>query len=152
MQKERWLGKLIMAVDCINIVLVDDHKVVRESWKILLERNPRLKIVGEASNGQDAIELVEKLLPDILLVDINMSPANGFAVTQRIVESAPSVKIIGISVNNQSNYATQMLKLGAKGFLTKTSSLEEINRGIVEVYNGGKYICEEIRKNMPPSD
>lgn len=136
----------------IRIIIVDDHKLVREAWKILLENNPRFIVVAECENGLSAIEQAQKLLPDIMLVDINMSPLNGFAVTEKIMETNPSIRIIGLSVNNQPNYANRMLKLGARGYITKTSALEEIHHGILKVYNGEQYICEEVRRNMPPGE
>jgi len=135
----------------IRIILVDDHKIVRESWKLLLQHNPRFQVIADCDNGYDAVKHARDLVPDIMLVDINMSPLNGFAVTELVLEAAPSVKIIGLSVNNQPTYALKMVKLGAKGYLTKTSSLEEINHGIMEVQKGEHYICEEVKKHMAPS-
>jgi DNA-binding NarL/FixJ family response regulator len=141
-----------MSNEPIRIMLVDDHKIVRKSWKSLLENNPRFKVIADCDNGESAIELAEELIPDIMLVDINMSPLNGFAVTERIMETTPSIKIIGLSVNNQPKYAIRMVELGARGYLTKTSSLEEINHGIMEVHKGEFYICEEVTRNMPASE
>ncbi len=136
----------------IRIMLVDDHKIVRKSWKSLLENNPRFQVIADCDNGQSAIEQAEELIPDIMLVDINMSPLNGFSVTERIMETTPSIKVIGLSVNNQPKYAIRMVELGARGYLTKTSSLEEINHGIMEVHKGEFYICEEVTRNMPASE
>ncbi len=141
-----------MNTDPIRIILVDDHKIVRESWKALLENNPRLQVIADCGNGETAIQYAQELVPDIMLVDINMSPLNGFTVTERVLETTPSIKIIGLSVNNLPKYAIKMIELGAKGYLTKTSSLEEINRGIMQVYKGEFYICEEIRRYMPSSE
>ncbi|MEO7983674.1 MAG: response regulator transcription factor [Bacteroidota bacterium] len=135
--------------DPIRIMLVDDHKIVRKSWKSLLENNPRFQVVADCENGQEAIETAAELLPDIILVDINMTPLNGFAVAERVIEKSPSIKVIGLSVNNQPKYAAKMIGLGARGYLTKTSSLEEINHGILEVYRGQVYICKEVTKDMP---
>jgi two-component system invasion response regulator UvrY len=135
-----------MNIAPIRIILVDDHQLVRESWKMLLETNPRVLVIAEFEDGESAIEQAPKLLPDIMLVDINMSPVNGFTVTEKILEVSPSIKIIGLSVNNQPMYANKMLELGAKGYLTKTSTLEEVHHGILEVYNGKNYICEEVKK------
>ncbi len=135
----------------IRIILVDDHKLVRKSWKTLLENNPRFQVVADCDNGNSAIEQAEEFAPDIMLVDINMSPLNGFMVTERVLEKFPKVKIIGLSVNNQAKYANKMVALGARGYLTKTSPLEEINRGIMEVHNGNQYICEEVKRHMPPA-
>lgn len=129
----------------IRIILVDDHKLVRESWKVLLENNPLFKVIADCDNGYSAVEQTQKLLPDIVLVDINMSPINGFALTEKLRLVVPSIKVIGLSVNNQPKYATRMMELGAKGYITKTSSLEEIHRGISQVSNGGEFICDEIR-------
>lgn len=136
----------------IRIILVDDHKLVRESWKMLLSNNQMFEVIAECENGHVAIEQAKKLIPDIMLVDINMSPLNGFEVTERIMDKMPSIKIIGLSVNNQPKYASRMIELGAKGYLTKTSTAEEIKHGIIQVHNGELYICEEVRKNMPPSE
>jgi len=145
-------GKLIMSTLPIRIILVDDHKLVREAWKMLLANNPRIEIIAECENGQSAIDHAHALLPDIMLVDINMSPMNGFELTKELVETIPNIKIIALSVNNQPRYAEKMLDLGAKGYMTKTSSLEEINRGIMQVFEGDIYICNEVRKNMPSFD
>ena len=135
----------------IRIMLVDDHPLVRESWKLLLEHSPRFQIVADFSAGAEALEQLPSIKPDILLVDINMSPMDGFTVTKNAVSLQPELRIIGLSVHNQPKYATRLLQLGAKGFLTKTSSLEEITQGILAVYNGKVYICEEIKRNMPPA-
>ncbi len=131
--------------DPIRIILVDDHKLARESWSMLLDYDARFTIIKECENGPDAIQEVSRLKPDILLVDINMYPLNGFEVTQKVLEADPSMKIIGISVNNQPSYANKMLELGARGFVTKGSPFEEITHAIVEVHNGRNYVCNEIR-------
>ncbi len=141
-----------MRKEQIRIILVDDHKLVRQSWKMLLENNPRMEVVADCENGTTAIEQAQKLTPDIILVDINMSPDNGFVITEKLVQMMPSLKIIGLSANNQPKYASRMMELGARGYLTKTSSLEEINHGINEVNEGRFYICNEIKKHLPPSE
>jgi DNA-binding NarL/FixJ family response regulator len=126
--------------------------MVRESWKMLLENNPRFQVVADCDNGFAAIEFAKDLKPDIILVDINMTPLNGFNITEKIMELTSSVKIIGFSVSNKSRYATRMLELGAKGYLTKTSPLGEIHQGIIIVHEGEFYICEEIKKHMSHSE
>lgn len=132
----------------IRIILVDDHKIVRDSLKMMLHNNPRFQVIADCDNGSTAIEEAEKHMPEIMLVDINMSPMNGFDLTEKIKERFPSIHVIGMSANNQPNYAIQMLKLGAGGYLTKTSPPSEIIHGILEVYTGNKYVCEEIRKHV----
>jgi two-component system invasion response regulator UvrY len=132
----------------IRIMLVDDHRLVLESWKIILDNDPRFSIVAECENGAEAIRKAGESLPDIVLMDINMSPINGFEATEKILDSYPLIKIIGISINNQPGYANRIMKLGAKGFVTKGSSFEELAHAIMKVHQGSEYICEEIRKNM----
>lgn len=133
----------------IRIVLVDDHKLARESWSLLLGYDTRFTVVAECEKGEDAIREVAHLLPDIVLVDINMSPVNGFEVTRKLIEANPDTKIIGISVNNQPSYANRMLEIGAMGFITKGSPFEEVTHAIMEVKNGRRYICSEIKKMAP---
>ncbi|MBK5269717.1 MAG: response regulator transcription factor [Bacteroidia bacterium] len=133
----------------IRIIIVDDHALARESWKMVLERNPRLQVIALCDNGITAIEMAQQLIPDILLVDVNMYPVNGFAVTEKVTKANLGIKIIALSVNNQIYYVQRMLELGAKGYLTKTSPLEEVEEGILKVYAGEQYICDEIKKNLP---
>ena len=129
----------------IRIILVDDHKLARESWSLLLSHDGRFSVIKECADGHEAIESATILIPDVILVDINMHPLNGFEVTQRLLENNPAIKIIGISVNNQPSYANRMLELGAKGFVTKGSPFDEITQAIVDVHEGGSYVCSEIR-------
>lgn len=132
----------------IRIILVDDHKMARESWSMLLTYDGRFSVIKECSNGKEAIEQAAALIPDVMLVDINMSPINGFEVAQQVLRTNPSMKIIGISVNNQPSYANRMLEIGAKGFVTKGSPFDEITHAIAEVHKGENYICSEIKAMM----
>jgi DNA-binding NarL/FixJ family response regulator len=133
----------------ITIMLVDDHELLLESWKLLLENDDRFKVIAECNNGVDAIEQAQNLLPDIILMDMNMSPVNGFEATKTIMERNPLQKIIGVSANNYPRYATKFLSLGAKGFVTKTSAFNELKTAILKVNSGEIFICEEIRNKTP---
>jgi two-component system invasion response regulator UvrY len=133
----------------VRIILVDDHKLARESWSLLLGYDTRFSVIYECANGKEAIEKVRDLSPDIVLVDINMYPVNGFEVTQELLKDDPTTKIIGISVNNQPSYANRMMEIGAKGFITKGSPFEEVTHAIMEVQSGRTYICNEIKKMAP---
>jgi DNA-binding NarL/FixJ family response regulator len=139
----------------IRIMIVDDHKLVRETWKMLLQMHDSFEIVGECANGAEAIDQSQALKPDIILMDINMSPVNGFEATKKIIQLLPESRIIGLSVNNQVAYARKMLQLGAKGYVTKHSSPEEMIAAIIEVVKGNVYICKEIydkMKDKPPTE
>ncbi|MBL7737762.1 MAG: response regulator transcription factor [Chitinophagaceae bacterium] len=130
----------------IKIVLVDDHELIRESWKLLLDKDDRFSVIGQCSDGAEAIDLAALLLPDIMLMDINMSPVNGFEATKRITEAVPSVRIIGVTTNNNPRYAAKLFSHGAKGFVTKTSAFDELKIAIERVYNGEEYLCLELRR------
>lgn len=136
----------------LKIVLVDDHKIIRNLYKKHLESTKLFTIIADFEDGVTAIEEIKNLSPDIILVDINMSPVNGIYVTEKILQNNPDLKILGLSVKNQPAYAKHMIQLGAKGYLTKTSPIEEIVNGILEVHNGKTYICEEVRKKMDAED
>ncbi|HYC40454.1 MAG TPA: response regulator transcription factor [Chitinophagaceae bacterium] len=129
----------------ITILLVDDHKLIRESWSFILNNDPRFQVIGECSSGAEAIEFVTNNLPDVVLMDINMSPINGFDATRQILKQSPRTRVIGVSMHTMPAYARRMLQLGAKGYVTKNSSKEELLEAIVQVHAGGKYICEEVK-------
>jgi DNA-binding NarL/FixJ family response regulator len=135
----------------IGIVIVDDHQVMRETWRLILEQETRFHIVAECTSGAEAISAANDLRFDVMLMDINMQPMNGFEATRKILNKHPSTRIIGMSVNNQTTYARNMLKLGARGFITKNSSQHEMIYAITSVYHGNIFICEEVRKKMDES-
>lgn len=132
----------------IRIILADEHTAIRKSWRKILESNPRFTILADCKDGQAAQQLINQLQPDLLLLDLTNSPADGLLLAEKIVTQFPAVKVIGISVSNRPHYAVKMISLGAKGYLTKTSPLTEIYEGIIRVFDGHTYICEEIRSRM----
>lgn len=132
----------------IRIIIVDDHKMARECLSQLLGFDKRFSIIKICDNGRDAIQEARQLLPDVMLVDINMEPVNGFEVVKNVLETHPSTKIIGISVNNTAAYANHMIELGARGFITKGTTFDEITHGIVEVYNGRQFISKDLRSQV----
>lgn len=129
----------------ITILLVDDHKLIRDSWSFILNSDPRFQVIGETSSGDEAVEMAKNLRPHIVLMDVNMSPVNGFEATKQIRKSSPGSKIIGITMHSMPAYAKRMLQIGAMGYVTKNSSKDEMITAIIEVYNGKKYICEEVK-------
>ena len=129
----------------ITILLVDDHKLVRDSWSFILNSDPRFHVVGETSSGDEAVEIATNIRPDVVLMDINMTPTNGFEATKLIRKYSPSSKIIGVSMHSMPAYAKRMLQSGATGYVTKNSSKEELMEAILEVSKGQKYICSEVK-------
>jgi DNA-binding NarL/FixJ family response regulator len=129
----------------ITILLVDDHKLIRDSWSFILNSDPRFTVIGETSSGEEAIEIARKKRPDIILMDVNMSPVNGFDATKQIHKISPESRIIAVSMHTMPAYAKRMLQLGAMGYVTKNSSKEEMITAIVEVNKGHKYVCQEVK-------
>lgn len=132
----------------ITILIADDNGFIRETLRFLISRVKHFKLVGEATNGLEAISMAEKLFPDIILLDINMAPVNGFEATRKIIRQSPSSKIIGLSVHTELSYARNILQLGAKGYITKTSPHKEIIHAIQQVSAGNEYICEMLADTL----
>lgn len=129
----------------ITILLVDDHKLIRESWSFILNSDPRFEVIGETSNAEEAVEIAKDKKPKIVLMDINMTPVNGFEATKLIRKFSPGSKIIGITMHSMPAYAKRMLQVGAMGYVTKNSSKDELMTAITEVCEGRKYVCEEVK-------
>jgi len=129
----------------ISILIADDHKLIRETWAYILNNDPRFEVVGSCGNAEESVALSRTLKPNVILMDINMAPVSGLDATQQIRKFLPEARIIGVSMHSQPAYAKKMLQIGAKGYVTKNSSKEEMIRAILEVHAGNKYICEEIR-------
>jgi len=129
----------------VSIMIVDDHTLIRETWSFLLGKNENFEVVAECGNGERAIELARDKRPDVVLLDINMSPMSGFDVLKSIRKYSPGSKIIGVSMHSQPAYAKKMLRLGAKGYVTKNSPRTEMMEAIVEVSNNNVYVCQEVK-------
>ena len=129
----------------ITLLLVDDHKLIRESWSIILNADPRFEVIGETNDVDQAVEFVKTRRPDLILMDINMSPINGFDATKIILREVPDALVVAISMHALPAYARRMFQMGAKGYVTKNSSKEEFVSAILEVKSGNKFICEEIK-------
>ncbi len=129
----------------ITIMLVDDHKLIRESWAFILSSDSRFKVVGESGNADDAVKIAKTEKPRIVLMDINMTPIDGFEATKMVRKWSPDSKVIGISMHSMPTYAKKMMQLGAMGYITKNSSKDELMAAIVEVDGGKKYVCEEVK-------
>jgi two-component system, NarL family, invasion response regulator UvrY len=129
----------------ITIMIVDDHTLIRETWSFLLGKNENFDVVAECGDGERAIELARDKRPDVVLLDINMAPMSGFDVLKMIRKYSPGSKIIGVSMHSQPAYAKKMLRLGAKGYVTKNSPRQEMLEAISEVSNNRIYICQEVK-------
>jgi DNA-binding NarL/FixJ family response regulator len=129
----------------ISILIADDHKLIRDTWSFILNNDQRFKVVAECSNGEEAIDQARNKRPQIVLMDINMTPVSGLEATKQIRKVSPGSKVIGVSMHSQPAYAKKMLQIGAKGYVTKNSSRDEMFKAILEVHKGNRYICDEVK-------
>jgi len=128
----------------INVFLSDDHTMFREGLKLLIESKPGLKVIGEAANGRDAVRQVGKLKPDVVLMDVFMPEMNGLEATERICRETPSVKVIILSMHATNEHVFRALDAGARGYVLKEMTGEEIVQAIKSVHLGRRYLCESI--------
>lgn len=132
----------------ISVIIVEDHKLVREMWVTLFAEHEHLDIVGQSGVFEEAVELIKTNRPDIVLLDINLPNASGMDAVPLIRKFAPGTKIIAVSMHNQPAYAKKMLQLGAHGYVTKNSSQDEILDAVNEVMQNRTYVCMEIKNNL----
>ncbi len=128
-----------------TIYIIDDHKLLREILSFLLSREQNFEVVGATDNVSEALHTVRTASPSIILLDINMPEESGFRVAEKILAIAPATRIIAVSMYVLPVYAKRMLKLGARGYLTKNSPHEEMIRAINIVAGNEQYVCAEIR-------
>lgn len=129
----------------ITVLIVDDHTLIRETWSFLLGRNDNFEVIAEVGDGQKAIDIARDKRPHIILLDINMTPLNGFDVLKMVRKQSPGSKVIAVSMHSQPAYAKKMLRMGAKGYVTKNSPRQEMLDAIMEVNQGSVYICQEVK-------
>lgn len=128
----------------IKVLLADDHSMIREGIRQLLELMGEIEVIGEAADGVECINLLKKVRPDILLLDINMPNMNGLQVLEKISRSKISVKIIVLTVHNEVEYLMKSLDIGVDGYLLKDAGSAELKKAIFSVYNNIKYIQPEL--------
>lgn len=128
----------------IRVLLVDDHVVVRRGLRLLIEEEQGMRVVGEAGNGQEAVDLAEKLLPAVVVMDITMTGLNGVEATRRIISARPQTKVMALSIHAGKRFVEDMLQAGAAGYILKESSSEDLVEGIRAVVKGEVYLSASI--------
>ena len=128
----------------IQVVLADDHALVRAGIRALLERSDLVEVVGEAGDGQEALELIKKLEPDVVLLDLTMPGLSGFEVLKETRQNFPGVSVIVLSVHDSEEYAYHALQSGAVGYLPKSAASTELETAIERVARGEKYLSPSI--------
>ena len=132
----------------IKILLADDHTIVRQGLAKLLEAEPNLEVVGEAEDGRQAVHQAQKLKPDIVIMDIAMPLLNGIEATRQIKKKSPRIKIIILSMHSHDRYISELIGLGASGYLLKDAGGEEIVKAVFAAVKGDVYLSPNISRRV----
>ena len=132
----------------IRVLLVDDHAVVRDGLKAILEAQGHITVVGEASDGRKAVDQAKKLRPDVVVMDIAMPELNGIEATRQIRESCPSTQVVILSMYSSSEHIYQAIRAGAQGYLLKESAGKEVLAAVCAVHAGRRYMSQQITATM----
>jgi two-component system NarL family response regulator len=127
----------------IRVMLVDDHKILRDALKGVLEREHDIALVGEACDGVEALAIARELQPDLILMDIGLPAMGGIEVTRTLLAEQPKIKVIALSTFSDRRVVLQMLDAGASGYVVKSSGRDELLRAIRAVANGRTYLCPD---------
>lgn len=138
--------------DIITVLLAEDHMVVRQGLKAMLEAEGDIKVVGEAENGRQAVELAHNLHPDVVIMDIAMPLLNGLEATRQILKARPGTRIILLSAHKDDAYIEQASTLGAVGYLIKQTSLDALAKVIRQVYRGRVFFTPEVARHLVHPD
>lgn len=132
----------------ITVLLAEDHLIVREGLRRLLETEPDIEVIGEAKNGRQALALAQKLCPSIIVMDIAMPQLNGLEATRQILQTLPGAKVLMLSAHSDIAYVEQAITFGASGFLLKQSSAHVLANAIREIVKGNTYFSPSISKGL----
>lgn len=132
----------------VAVYLVDDHAVLRDGLRLLLQMQADIEVVGEAANGRDAVQGVARSRPDVVILDVIMPELNGIEAARQILADNPAVKIIILSMNSNSEHVFRALEAGARGYLLKASAGSEVVEAVRAVYAGRRYLSQDISDTM----
>ena len=132
----------------IKVLLVDDHMIVRQGLRLLLEMEPDITVVGEAETGRQAVEWTKKLLPDVVVMDIAMPTLNGLEATRQIIKEMPSTKVLALSSYNDDEYVRQLTEVGAVGYLLKQTAAADLIKAVREVKTGNAFFSPSISRRL----
>ena len=132
----------------IRLILADDHKVVRDGLKRMIEQQESVDLVGEAENGQEVLDLLDGVDADVVLSDLNMPVMDGLELTEEVVKNFPETKVIILTMLDEPHYIKKLMGSGAEGYLFKNSGVEEVLEAIQKVHQGETYMSEEVTDGL----
>ncbi len=133
----------------IQMILVDDHAIVRSGLQQILQQFPQVNVIAEAESGEQAVSLCRQLQPDIVLMDVHMPKGmGGIEASRRLLQDCPELKIIILTMQTAKALAQQLIKIGVQGYLTKDSSPDELSHAIQQVFRGGRYLSADVSKEL----
>ena len=127
-----------------RILLVDDHRMLRESLKSILENDAGLSVIGEADSGREAVRLARELRPDVVVMDVAMRDMNGIEATRQICSEDAAVQVVALSSHSDRRYVNAILDAGASGYVLKANAYDDLRRAFDAVLHGRKYLCAEV--------
>jgi len=128
----------------IRLLIADDHALLRQALRVLLEAQDGLEVIGEATNGRDAVDVAERLMPDVVLMDMVMPGLNGIEATRQILKRAPGVRVLILTAYLEDERLLQSLRAGASGYVVKNSDMEELLLAIQSVHRGNTYFSTSV--------
>jgi len=128
----------------LTVILADDHQVIREGLRNLIDDQSDMEVVAEASNGRDAIDLCDEMKPDVVVMDVAMPDLNGIEATRQIITECPNTKVLALSMHSDKHYAAGMLGAGASGYVLKDCAFDELADAIRRIAGGSSYLSPEI--------
>jgi len=131
-------------MNAIRVLLADDHTILRQGLRSLLESEDDILIVGEACDGRQAIELAKSTNPDVIVMDISMQGMNGLEATRQILKKVPNTKVVILSIHEKGNYVGSALRAGASGYIVKSSAYDELKQAIQAAARGDTYLSPSI--------
>lgn len=137
-----------MKATAIRVFLADDHVLFRAGLRMLLENMTGVEVVGEAGDGREAVQLIKKTRPDVVLMDISMSGLNGLEATAQVSQECPQVRVIVLSMHITEQYVAQSLRAGAAGYLLKDAAAAELEQAVKTVAEGKTYLTHEVSQHV----